>query len=185
MKLVVSIQHRKPGGCFPSRSSEVLFLCVLLWDSDARILKIKGVANGTTWFSHTKLSLGLGLFRKSLQKGSWAFVHDATTLEAGKGPAVEKPLQILGTDRFLSFVSIISYQHPLKNEMNHEFLVPCIATSRNGPKICCKTVLERDLSLSAGKKVFSRRGPRYQGWGWLFLSSVECNLLPLQASCLH
>lgn len=41
-------------------------------------------------------------------------MHDATTLGAGKRPAVEKPLQILVTERVLSLVSIISYQDPPK-----------------------------------------------------------------------
>lgn len=41
----------------------------------------------------------------------------------------------------------------------------CIATSRNGPEPYCKAVLDRDLFVSAGKKVLLRRGPHYQGWG--------------------
>lgn len=90
---------------------------------------------------------GAGFVQKEPSKGFMSLVHDTITLEAGKKPAVEKPLPILGT-----FVSILSYQDPLKNEMNHRFLVLCIAMSRNGPKLCCKTVLERSLFLSAGKK---------------------------------
>lgn len=81
-------------------------------------------------------------------------MHDATSLGAGKRPAVEKPLQTLVTERVLSLVSIISYQDLLKNKMNHKFLAPNFAA-----------VLERDLFLSVGKKALSRKGPHFQGLG--------------------
>lgn len=74
-------------------------------------LKIKRTANETMWFSHTEPSFGPGSFKQSLQKGSRIFVYCVTTSNFSRQErCLQKPLQILGTERVLSFVCIFSYQ---------------------------------------------------------------------------
>lgn len=110
----------------------------------------------------------LGFIQKEPSKGFMnlsILCHNFKLFKVGKMSAAGETNTDFGHREgpFICFYILLSGDS-LKNKMNHRLLLPCITTSRNGPKLCSKCVLEWDLFVSAGEKVLSRRGPHYQGW---------------------
>lgn len=124
-------------------------------------LKIKGMANETVWFSHTKTFFGLDSFKKYPSKGFadlTRLCHNLKIFKLGEMLAAGETMTNFGhrEDAFIHFYFLQSgLLH--KNEMNHSLLVPCRASSGHGPKLCSSCVQEWDPLVSTGKMGLSGR----------------------------